>query len=99
MVKYTQFIQVVHRTEQEALKVQVRRTFNRYDERRLEGKVKNSLPGLLSKEEVTKLLTQIMPEMTADTDRLFTDWDKDQDQKINIEETISMFLSIALNYL
>jgi len=102
MIKYTQFIQVVHRTQQESYKAQIRKAFNRYDERRLESTtsaMRNVKPGLLNKGEITKLLAQVTPESLITVDRLFEEWDKDRDQQVNLEETMSMFISIASNYI
>ena len=102
MIKYTQFIQVVHRTQQESYKAKIRKAFNRYDERRLEStnsKMKNVKPGLLSKGEITKLVSQVAPETLSTVEMLFEEWDKDRDQQMNLEETMSMFISIASNYI
>ena len=101
MIKYTQFIQVVHRTQQESYKAQIRKAFNRYDERRLEitTKTKNVKPGLINKVDITKLVAQVTPESLSTVDKLFEEWDKDRDQQMNLEETMSMFISIASNYI
>jgi len=102
MIKYTQFIQVVHRTQQESYKAQIRKAFNRYDERRLEitiSKTRNVKPGLINKVDITKLVAQVTPESLSTVDKLFEEWDKDRDQQMNLEETMSMFISIASNYI
>ena len=104
MIRYTQFIQVLQRTQLDVLKIQARKAFNRYDERRLSAtgnlgtaKIK---PGLLSKVEVIRAIEEIVEvDNIRGYDSWFEEADRDRDGYLNLEEVIAMINSVACNYL
>lgn len=41
------------------------------------------------------IISEVIPDKIAEVDALFDEWDKDRDQALNLEETMSLLISVA----
>jgi hypothetical protein len=41
------------------------------------------------------MISEIVPDYQSNVDALFDEWDKDRDQALNLEETMSLLISVA----
>ena len=70
-------MQVKKRKEIDALKERVRKSFSKYEERKLQREGNQGVPNMLSKEEIKKMLGAIIVSNNDISENYFREYDKD----------------------
>ncbi len=97
-IRYKEFIEIISKKQLDAQKQRVRKCFNQYDEKRLNNnrsRYDYVKPALLYKTEVKKMIGAIAKSNNNQSENYLSDFDKDQDDYLTIDETMGLVVMLA----
>lgn len=95
MIQILQFVKIVSIKNLDQIKQRIKKAFAIYEERRAEVQDIGFKKGLISKDELKKMIRCIMRSNNNQSDALVCDCDKDQDGYLSLEEIINFIVSLC----